>query len=231
MATTYDNGDPEINGRIKTVIAEYFPDLLEAGVKVKVLFAVSDEPPAIRHNGYAADAQIKINNLAHRTLGNGDALMIMDKRAYDELTSDRQRDALIHHELHHLIVKRDKESNDILRDDLNRPRLGMRKHDFQIGFFKETARVYGKDAPEVLTCRWMVETGGELLFPFMLEKTLSNLPAAKKNEMRAPQEKPPKPPEEPAEEDSEKGTTDGKPTKKKAKKKAKAKDGELELVK
>lgn len=224
MATTFDKGDEEINTRIAAVIKDHFPDLLDARVNIKVLFATSDEPPAIKHGGYAADAMIRINNLKERTLGNGDALMIVDKRAYDELTSERQRDGLMHHELHHLIVKRDKESGAILRDDLNRPRLGMRKHDYQIGFFRETARVFGKDAPEVLTCRWMVETGGELLFPFMLETGVKALPAAKKGQMKAPQTKPPK---EEAE-DSEKGTTDAPPKKKRAKK---AKAEELELVK
>jgi Putative phage metallopeptidase len=185
MPATYDPGDSEINGRIKTIIDEYFADLKEAGVKVKVLFAASDEPPAVKHQGYAASAMIRINNLRERTLGNGDALMIVDKKAYDELTSDRDRDALMHHELHHLIVKRDKEGNDILKDDLGRPRLGMRKHDFQVGWFAETARIFGKNSPEVRQARQMVELGGEFLFPFMLEKNIKELTSGKKPKKKA----------------------------------------------
>lgn len=224
MATRYDKGDNEIQTRILAVIADHFPDLLNAKVQVKCLFATSDEPPAIRHQGYPAAAMIRINNLRDRTLGNGDALMIVDKRAYDELTSERAKDGLMHHELHHLIVKKDKESEDILRDDLGRPRLAMRKHDWSIGWFEATARIFGKDAPEVKQARQLIEYDGQVFFPFMANKSLAEM-GVKKRDPKVETE------DEPAE-GSEKGTTDGKPARKKrAKKGDKPTQGELEVVK
>lgn len=188
MATTYDEGDGEINGRIRTLIDEHFKDLKESKAKIKVLFAVNDEGPAVKLHGYPCGATIKNLPLQQRVLIGAAALMTVDKRHYDEL-NDRQRDGLMHHELHHLLVTRDKESDNIVVDDLGMPKFKMRKHDIDFGWFAATARLFGKDSPEVIQARQIVEVGGEFFFPFIVDKPMRALLPDRKQQAKEQAEK------------------------------------------
>lgn len=49
------------------------------------------------------------------------------------------------HELTHLEIQRDKDGAPKW-DDLDRPKLKMRKHDYEIGVFVDVAKEYGMDS-------------------------------------------------------------------------------------
>lgn len=177
MGRVYDKGDGEIRGRVKELISEHFPDLLEANAKIDILFAVNDDGHAVVHRGSPAAAKIRIINLADRTAGFGDAQIIMDKKHYDEL-SDRKRDGLLHHELHHLILAREKEGG-IKVDDLGRPKFKMRPHDLEVGWFAAVAELYKEDSPEISQARSVLISYKEQFFPFIEDLKVKKIPASK----------------------------------------------------
>src|SRR5262249_12496303 len=79
MATFRDVGK-DVQAMCKGLIAKKHPELAEAGVRVRLLFAhaprdpQTDEPkgPAIRHHGYAAGGLAKINSHEKRVAGEDD---------------------------------------------------------------------------------------------------------------------------------------------------------------
>ena len=93
-------------------------------------------------------AVVRITPLKDRALGMADASIVIDRAGWLAL-SQLQREALVDHELTHLTRKVDKETGELLVDALDRPKLVMRRHDHQIGFFCDVAARHGEAAPEV----------------------------------------------------------------------------------
>jgi hypothetical protein len=144
----------EIRSVISDLISEYYPDLTEASVSVNAMFVYAardadgqPKGPAIKHHGCAAYALIKINSLKDRVEGKDDATIFLDGDNYKDWPKETAR-AILHHEIHHLLVCRDKDGV-IKSDDHGRPKLKMRQHDVQIGWFMEIAEQYGSDSIEV----------------------------------------------------------------------------------
>ena len=153
---------------IQDAMAKYHQPLHEA--KVSLTIIVSSGPrdkngdvcgPAVSVNGYPAMAAIKATNLKQRAAMLGDAILEIDGDRIDEL-SDAERAALWDHELTHLEIVVDKDGA-VKRDDLGRPKLKSRKHDFQIGGFHEIAERHKTDALETQQIndvnRKMIENG------------------------------------------------------------------------
>jgi hypothetical protein len=145
---------PAIVGQIvERMMDRYHPQLRDAGVTVAQLmaFPLTDENgdskgPALKYQGYTAAAVIKIIGLKERTDGRCDAELVIDGDNWDVI-SDEQRDALVDHELEHLELKYDKDGC-LVRDDLDRPKLVIRKHDHQFGWFDSIVRRHGRNAFE-----------------------------------------------------------------------------------
>lgn len=145
---------PALVGQIVQRMTDRFhPQLRDAGVTVTCLMAypLTDENgdskgPALKHAGYPAQAVVKIVGLKERTDGRADAELVIDGDNWDVLT-DAQRDALVDHELEHLELKYDKDGC-LVRDDLDRPKLIIRKHDWQFGWFDSIVRRHGRDSIE-----------------------------------------------------------------------------------
>lgn len=135
MPTSYEKTNV-LDRAIARVVKQWHQDLDEAKVTFNVLWAVSDDAdePAIKKNGLGVIALIKVNNLKDRVSGLEDATLIVDKRRWDAM-QDEEQTAVLDHELTHLEVKR-KKTKEIKRDDVNRPALGLRPHDFEIGAFR-----------------------------------------------------------------------------------------------
>jgi Putative phage metallopeptidase len=108
---------------------------------------------------------VRIPPLKDRALGIADAQIVIDRAGWLAL-SQRQRDALVDHELTHLTRKIDKETGEMLVDILDRPKLVMRKHDHQHGWFDEIAQRHGEASPEVRQARRLIESSGQLYFDF-----------------------------------------------------------------
>lgn len=131
------------------VMGHHHGDLAGNEVTVGVLWAVSDsEKPALSHHGYPAAAIVSINALKLRAQGMPDATIAISE-AWWKGASDASREALIDHELYHLQVMRDRDGG-VKLDDLGRPRLSMRKHDFEIGGFDRILERHGRAAVEAM---------------------------------------------------------------------------------
>jgi hypothetical protein len=151
----YSIANEEVNLTIQKVMKENHGDLHAAGVTVTALIARSEEGPAIKVRGSEAAGCIRITKLAERTLGLGDALMTLDGERMDAWTS-RRLQAVIDHELRHLMLAKNKKTGQIQLDDEGRPKLRIRPHDFEFGWFARTAELYGEESYEVSQAREIV---------------------------------------------------------------------------
>jgi hypothetical protein len=162
--TTYDTPPSEVLDTINSTMEQHHEELHSAGVTVDAIIAFNDkgENP-IKHGGYPALAYIKITSLKNRIKGMADAEITIDGDAYNAM-NDLQRIALIDHELHHLIVARDKEES-IKFDDANRPKLKIRKHDYQMGWFRDIALRHKENSPEIYQAQMLWSADANTFFP------------------------------------------------------------------
>lgn len=146
MATTYTTADESDRKFILGVMRFYHKRLTDADLTVDILMATNPDGDAVKHGGYKAAAVIRKNSLAERTVGESDCRLTIDS-AWWEAHDKTERTALIDHEFTHVEFAIDNDGA-IKRDDLNRPKLKLRKHDFQIGGFEEICERHGAKAPE-----------------------------------------------------------------------------------
>ena len=151
----YSIANEEVNLTIQKVMKENHGELHAAGVTITALIARSEEGPAIKVRGSEAAGCIRITKLAERTLGLGDAVMILDGESMIAWSSKRLQ-AVIDHELRHLMLAKNKKTGQIQLDDEGRPKLRIRPHDFEFGWFARTAELYGEESYEVSQAREIV---------------------------------------------------------------------------
>ena len=165
-------------------------------VDVIVIAKEDDEggiSPALKDRGYPAAGKVEIvpmKRRALRTTGDrphtpGDAIITLDASTWEEL-DDAEREALIDHELEHLaIVAAPKTSATGLveidptsapdnekflgvprYDDLGRPKLRLRKHDWQLGGFRSIAARHGANALDVQAVHACRDEAGQWFWDF-----------------------------------------------------------------
>lgn len=170
--SVYTRCDDSVNEIIETVMQEHHRPLMDAGVTVDSLWAYASvdqnqDPagPALTLHGYPCAAIVRIINLKDRAKGLADTEVCIDATRW-QVTPELSRVALIDHELEHIELVLDK--NGLLkRDDLGRPKLRMRKHDHQFGWFDSITRRHGEHALEYQQAQELLERAGQLYFPFM----------------------------------------------------------------
>lgn len=165
MSKTYDNAPDEVIEKVNDLLELYHPKLKEAGVTIHILQAHSTGGDAVTVGGYAALACISITSLKNRVKGMKDVEIIIDAERYDELTEPQQI-ALLDHELHHLEIDPD-EGGGCKRDDASRPKLVMRRHDVQFGWFTVIAERHGANSPEQMQAKKLIDKYGQSFFPFI----------------------------------------------------------------
>lgn len=138
---------------VNEMTEKYHGALRDAELTIDVFFAFAKtdehgdtESCAVKLHGYPCAAVVKINSYTLRAKGHADAEITIDGDNWDTWTDDQCR-ALIDHELEHLELKTDKDGL-LVRDDLDRPKLRMRKHDHQYGWFDSVARRHGEASLE-----------------------------------------------------------------------------------
>lgn len=157
--TTYERADADTVAQVAARAEDYYPDLTAAEVRFDVLLAYGTRKegqivtPAIRHHGYPALAVIRVLGTKDRAAGRADVELTIDGDHWIHM-GEARRFALIDHELHHLaLVWEDEERRVPKPDDNGRPRLKLRKHDFEIGGFHDIAKRHKAEAPEVVEVR------------------------------------------------------------------------------
>ena len=141
--------------------------ILARKVRIDFLFAFGDRDetngeligPAIKSQGIQALGLCRKVNLKDRTKGMGDAEITIDGDWW-ETASPEQQAALLDHELHHIAVS---EKN----DDIGRPVIKLRKHDFQFGWFTLIAQRNGVHAQERIQAKGIMDAAGQFYWPEM----------------------------------------------------------------
>ena len=148
--TTYEQAPQSVLDDIAAVIEQHHPHLHE--VTFAVLMASNDKEGelALKVRGHRALATIKITSLDQRAAGMQDALLKIDKEHWTDAPKERQM-SLLDHELTHLELvdyKVDEDSGQVTwkTDDIGRPKLRMRNHDFECGVFVSVMQRHGTAA-------------------------------------------------------------------------------------
>lgn len=168
MSTAYKPADTEVFDLATRIIQEHCQDLEKAGVTIEYLFATNESGCALKLRGTQCAAIVRINTLKERVQGCKDAEVSIDEENWQEL-GDAEKLALLHHELHHLIVSRD--SDDAVKyDSHDRPKLKMRPHDREYGWFDAIASIHGAASPEVRQSTRLLDGAmGKVYFPAQRE--------------------------------------------------------------
>lgn len=162
MSKRYTNASPDALQHIEKIRKKHY-DYLD-GVTVGGLF-IQDEDgvPCLKHQGYPAAAVCRIVPGRDRAAGLPDAQIIIDVEVWKSYDAKRKA-GLIDHELYHIepVVKDGQQKYDAQ----DRPKLKIRKHDYQFGWFDEIAKRHGEASLEVSQAKLLVEMSGQLYFDF-----------------------------------------------------------------
>ncbi len=165
--TPAERHHPEVIEIGDTLIAESYPDLAEAEVSINYLLAEPGKRgPALKLNGYACEATVKVNSFLDRVEGKKDVTISLDLEVWESLDED-ERIGLVAHELEYLVVKRHakgEEAGQIKTDAAGRPVVGCRRHDIIMGGFESIARRHGSASPEARAARVLKDRYGQLLW-------------------------------------------------------------------
>ncbi len=162
---SFSQASDDVLRTIERVRAEYHDEL--EGVTVSALFVyhLDSSEPVLKHGGYPAQAICRITPVRDRALGVADAVIVIDRSNWLSL-SQKQRLALLDHEFYHLQRDIDEETELPKFDAVDRPKLKMRRHDRQLGWFDVVAQRHGKDSAEVRQATDLIESAGQLYFEF-----------------------------------------------------------------
>jgi hypothetical protein len=170
--STYQKAPAEVREMAEHILEEFasYKPILEAKVKIDFLFAYAEVSEDGESKGYALTKHgiralgiTRKLGLKDRAMGRGDAEVCIDGDWWKDATQARQR-ALLDHELHHLEVKTDEEGV-VLRDDLKRPKLKLRKHDVEVGWFAIVAGRHGGASLEIEQAKALMDSYGQLFWP------------------------------------------------------------------
>jgi hypothetical protein len=172
MPATFEKASREVKDMLKELLDswEVHAPLVNAGVTFDVLmaFAEVDEKtgkkvgPALMHQGYPAHGIAKITNLEGRAKGLADASILLDGDAWGDMSVLQQK-ALLDHELYHFAVNI--KHGAVQTDSHRRPKMWMRKHDFQAGWFSAVAQRYGPASGECEQAKQVWDEYGQAFWP------------------------------------------------------------------
>lgn len=173
MAKRYELVDDETQRTLSRVREAYYGEYL-VGVTIDAMFVQHDDPDkkdeqVLTHGGYPAAATCRIVNTRDRAAGMADVQIVIDRAVWASYLPN-DRDALLDHELHHIERVLESDGTTPKRDVQGRPKLALRKHDWQLGWFNEVAERHGKHSTEVRQARMIYKHAHQLYFPFDEDK-------------------------------------------------------------
>lgn len=147
------------------LLNKHYEPAVSAGLRVDLVFAYPDlddasgEPinDAITKNGIRALGLCRVVNAKDRAKGNGDVEILIDGYWWERNDYD-ERLALLDHELYHIVLRSE-------RDDMGRPKIKLRKHDVEFGWFNEIARRHGINSQERIQAKSIMDNQGQYYFP------------------------------------------------------------------
>lgn len=176
--STYQRCPQSVPDMAAEILCKYVEhkSLLTGRVKIDYVFAYADEDEhgmkrgdAIRHHGVKALGLCRRIGLKDRALGRGDAEIMLDGDWWQKASEAEQR-ALLDHELHHLEVRMN-QFGQIAFDDLQRPKLNLRPHDFEFGWFAVIAQRHKEASQERKQAKTILDSAGQWLWPDLMKGT------------------------------------------------------------
>ena len=166
------------------MINEYdeFAPIKECGLTVELSWARAVEkkdgskPPALMHHGQPALGLASKFKLQDRVHGKPDCRVTIDADWWDT-APEEQRRGLLFHELYHFEPKMDDTGLVAELDDAHRPKVNLKKHDYQVGWFYAAARRFGGASQECIQFKQLVDEGGQFMLPGVLGDKVEDLPA------------------------------------------------------
>ncbi len=172
---TFERCPTTVNDMANGILVEYetHKPLLDARIKIDFVFAYADKDEndmptnnALTKNGVKALGIARKIPLKDRALGRGDVEVAIDGDWWKDVSESHQK-ALLDHELHHFSVKID--NRGIVKDDLGRPVIKMRKHDWEFGFFNIIAQRHGDFSQERIQAKRMMDEAGQFYWPDLVK--------------------------------------------------------------
>jgi len=114
--------------------------------------------PTLTSGGYACAAITRIISTRMRAHGMPDVEILVDGDRWAGWSREKQ-DAILDHELEHIVVSKQV-------DSMGRPKLRLRGHDFQLGWFRSVAERHGEHSLEVEQAEDLVAKSKQVFFPF-----------------------------------------------------------------
>lgn len=174
MSAIYSKAPDKVRERALPLLEKNHFELFNHDLKIDFIFATSTvndagdaTGPAVSHGGYPALAIARILSTKDRVMGRGDCEIVVDADRWLQMSGEEQ-DALLDHELEHFQIAKDKYGEPKL-DDHHRPKLKLRKHDHQFGWFDNIARRHGLASPEVRQFQELCycDAGGQYYLPHL----------------------------------------------------------------
>lgn len=169
---TFQKCDESVHEMAREILCQ-FPShkpLLDARLKIDLIFALADrddhgviQNDALKLHGQKCLGIARKIKLKDRLMGRGDVEVTLDGDWWAE-AGEEDRRALLDHELHHFMIEVDSNGK-ALTDDITRPKVVMRRHDYEFGWFEMIAARHGKHSQECKQAATMVEASGQILFP------------------------------------------------------------------
>lgn len=170
--TTYSQAPETVIQQANRIIEKYHSRLIDAGVKIQFVFALAgrDERGEIIGRAIPAgkDFQLqgyaKILSMKDRCLHGFDCEIVLDGDDWGNL-DEAQQDALLDHELTHLALVTKGEKGAVQLDDCGRPKMRIKPHDVEIGWFYSVAQRHGTASSEMADLKQMRSDAPSLFQP------------------------------------------------------------------
>ncbi len=162
----YEKCDSSVNDTASEILCRFetHQPLLDAKVKIDYVFAHPSKEGgvALKYGGVQALGIARKLSLKDRAMGRGDCEVSLDGNWWKD-ASEKERAALLDHELHHFSIALGEKG--LERDDLGRPKIFIRKHDFDFGWFKIIADRHGAASIERMQARKIFSDAGQFFWP------------------------------------------------------------------
>lgn len=166
----YKKCEPEIYKLAKQILEKHesHKPLLENKVTIDLCWAFGEKDdhgiiisPAIMKVGRRCYGITRKLSLKDRSMGRGDAEIVLDYDYWSEAQGD-VREALLDHELHHIAFRNK-------WDTLSRPLLRLRQHDVEVGWFNIVAARHGKSSIEQIQAESIMNEYGQYYWPSIVQ--------------------------------------------------------------
>ena len=168
MSKLYSQAPSGVAERVAHLIKVFHPDLKDAGVRVD-LISVADDDPDVEHalkcRGIPAYATCRAVDVKGRTMGRGDAEIVIDEARFLTMP-DATKDAVLDHELEHIELQIGKKGK-VKLDCCRRPKIKMKLHDIEFGWFESIAKRHGIASIECKQATKMYLSHEQTFFGFL----------------------------------------------------------------